>query len=161
MTKTAFSLEGFTAKPIGPERRRRRRTKFPSQKVLLTIEQVNYDRYAGAHADFRPPQVVAKLVDISDAGLGLETLFSLPLGFTVLVSCEIHSPNLCMGLQCRARVVQCQLWGNLNFRVGLSYEDMNYRRLLCAHQTYDALGPPPLLLPMAGPQPSGALPAEA
>ena len=161
MTKTGFTLEGFEAKPIGPERRRRRRTRYPSQKVLLTIEQVNYDRHAEAHAGCRLQQVIAKLVDISDAGLGLETVFSMPLGMTVLVSCEIHSPNVCMALQCRARVVQCQLWRDVNFRIGLSYEDISYRRLLCAHQTYDALGPSSPLVAMSGPRPSGSVPAEA
>ncbi len=78
----------------------------------------------------------ARVVDISPGGVGIEALAPLAVGSMVSLAGQLQGENLQMGLSGRARVVRCSGDGDGRFRIGLSCDDLHFRR----HSTAGAAG---------------------
>ncbi|HYM08290.1 MAG TPA: PilZ domain-containing protein [Terriglobales bacterium] len=79
------------------------------------------------------PTLAAKLVDISDGGVGVETAAPLEAGSFVSIRGELHSTRFCVGLQGRVRVAHCKHVKGGLFRVGLAFEGAFCRNIHCDH----------------------------
>ena len=73
--------------------------------------------------------VVGKLLDMSNGGLGLETNVALDLNSDVTISGELHGEGSDLQIQGRARVAHCVSANGSAFNVGLSFREVQYRRL--------------------------------
>jgi hypothetical protein len=92
----------------GERRHHRRSHKYRAESLKL--------EYAGR-------TLVAKLVDFSEGGLGIEMLGPLPHGSTVRISGQLHSADQAVDLHANARVAHCQYPENSVFRIGLEFQD--------------------------------------
>ena len=73
--------------------------------------------------------VEGKLLDMSDGGLGVETTVALDLNSDVTVSGELFGEGSNLQIQGCARVAHCvSVDGNV-FKIGLSFQEVKYRRL--------------------------------
>ncbi len=79
--------------------------------------------------------VSARLVDVSQGGLGLLTGFPLSVGSVVIVRGDLHSLDFCVEFLVRSQVVHCISQEDGSFRVGLSFvEEADYKDLPCEHE---------------------------
>jgi hypothetical protein len=85
--------------------------------------------------DYAGRALGAKLVDLSEGGVGLEMLGPLPLGSSVNLTGELRSADDCMELQGSARVAHCQYPEDSVFRIGLSFADMRHKKVECPEET--------------------------
>ena len=75
-----------------------------------------------------PRTFAAKLVDVTESGVGVEMYVPLVEGSTVALEGELANADLSLNLQGRARVVYCRCENGETFRVGLAYEEVAYRK---------------------------------
>ena len=77
----------------------------------------------------------ARLVDVSQEGLGLLTCIPLLVGSVVTVRGDLHSLDSCVEFLVRSQVVHCISQEDGSFRVGLSFvEEADYKDLPCEHE---------------------------
>ncbi len=73
--------------------------------------------------------VEGKLLDMSNGGLGVETAVGLDLNSDVTVSGELYGEGSNLQIQGRARVAHCVSVNGNVFKIGLSFQEVKYRRL--------------------------------
>jgi hypothetical protein len=88
---------------------------------------------------------VARVVDFSSGGVGVEMFEPLIVGAVVSASGELHSTDWCISLTGQARVTSCQGIEGAAFRIGFEFEDGSYRPLVCDHGQ-EAMPPAPALM---------------
>ncbi len=76
-----------------------------------------------------PRKFAAKLVDVSETGIGVEMFVPLVVGSTVAVAGDLHSPDYSLNLKGKARVIYCHCEKEGAFRIGLAYEQVAYRKI--------------------------------
>jgi hypothetical protein len=72
--------------------------------------------------------VAAKLIDGSEAGVGVETFVPLPVGSVVVVEGNLKEAGYALVLKGQARVTHAREMGNGTFRIGLWFDEVSYRR---------------------------------
>ncbi|MEX2300322.1 MAG: hypothetical protein WD733_05265 [Bryobacterales bacterium] len=72
--------------------------------------------------------LAAKLVDAGETGIGVDTCVALRVGSTVAVEGKLRHRSYSLALKGQARVVQARALGDGVYRIGLSFEDVAYRR---------------------------------
>jgi len=100
------------------ERRKHPRTRKPSSHTLKIV----WNDRTGA-----PRVVVARLIDTSDGGLGVETAVPVAVGSIVTVTGHPEANASGPEVQGRARVAACLLDGGGACRIGLSFEGLGQR----------------------------------
>lgn len=103
---------------VDRRRRTRRRTDLP-QPVKIS--------HAGPSGSART--FVAKLVDAGEDGLGVESMAPLSQGTTVHLSADLSNDDFALALTGPARVVHARETEPGHYRMGLSLEEVTYRRL--------------------------------
>lgn len=78
--------------------------------------------------------VTARLVDVSDGGVGVETGVPVPVGATVSIAGELHSSEFCVGIEGPVRVAHCRRCENGLFRIGLAFAGAVCRNIVCNHE---------------------------
>ena len=70
---------------------------------------------------------IAKLLDVSAGGLGVEISSDLPIGSSLSLAFEIECDDFCLEVEGSARVRYCVPFGTDHFRLGLAYESLRWR----------------------------------
>jgi hypothetical protein len=125
------------AAAVNAELRKRPRTSH-YRSVGLRIEPEQGVRAAGiggrgAEKSAHRKSIDASLIDVSKGGIGVETWVPLPLASTVKVVGELHSHGSCLEFESRASVVHCLSRESGAFRIGLAFDRVTCRRLVCRH----------------------------
>ena len=76
-----------------------------------------------------PRKFAAKLVDVSETGVGVEMFVPLVVGSVVRVAGDLYSSDYSLNLQGKARVIYCRCEKEGSFRIGLAYEQVAYRKI--------------------------------
>ena len=76
-----------------------------------------------------PRKFAAKLVDVSETGIGVEMFVPLVVGSTVAVAGDLYNSDYSLNVQGKARVVYCHCEKEGMFRIGLAYEQVAYRKI--------------------------------
>jgi hypothetical protein len=132
---------GGTAAPA--ERETRGGAKAAGSAAAERRKQLRTEKSRSEHLriEYHGKLLAAKLVDAGDGGLGAEMYVELQPGTAVAFAGELHSPFFCMKLHGRARVAHCRTRKEGVYRVGLAFEDINVRKLDCAHETGEPMPP--------------------
>ncbi len=72
--------------------------------------------------------IVAKLVDASPGGVGVEAFTRLSRGSRVLVRANLHATELDLAFSGEARVAHSREVGPGRYRIGLELDDVRYAR---------------------------------
>lgn len=83
-------------------------------------------RLCGGGEPSRP--IIAKLVDASSGGMGVETFARLKTGTRVLVKANLQSPELALALSGEGLVAHSREVGPGRYMVGLELERVSYAR---------------------------------
>ena len=78
--------------------------------------------------DGSPRTFAAKLIDANEEGVGVEMFVPLVEGSIVSLAGELSIPELSMNVQGQARVAYCRCENGGTFRVGLTYEEVSFRK---------------------------------
>ena len=113
-----LSLNGSEGLRIEPEAGGRRK-------------QPRSDRYIsrGLKINSGGREVDAELVDMSNGGLGVKTMFPIPVASSVLLTGELHGGETGVEIEGRADVTHCTPGNERPFRIGLNFEEVQYRRI--------------------------------
>ena len=103
---------------VDRRRRPRRRADLP-QPV-----RISHAGPSGAARTF-----VATLVDAGEDGLGVQSMAPLTQGMTVHLAADLSNDDFALALEGPARVVHARQIESGHYRMGLSLEQMTYRRL--------------------------------
>ncbi len=105
------------AQPL--ERRRRPRSGAPLPQGF----QITVDERGG-----QPRTLAAKLLDFNEAGVGVEMFVPVRAGSPVSVEGRLKSSELELLVSGSARVIHSRRLRDGNYRVGLSLDDVAYRK---------------------------------
>lgn len=83
-------------------------------------------RVCGGIEPVRP--IIAKLVDASECGVGVETFIRLKTGTRVMVKANLQSPELALALSGEGLVAHSREVGPGRYMVGLELEEVSYAR---------------------------------
>jgi hypothetical protein len=136
LNTSTLSAGGVPA-PAEREARGNAKAVVPDPASAERRKQLRTEKSRSEHLrlEYHGKLLAAKLVDASDGGLGAEMYVELQPGAAVAFAGELHSPFFCMKLHGRARVAYCRTREEGVYRVGLAFEDVNVRKLDCAHET--------------------------
>ena len=76
----------------------------------------------------RPRTVMAKLIDVSEGGIGIEAFVRLSRGTVIEIDGDWHSPDLALRIGGRARIAHVSEVGRGRFRIGLQFVDVALAR---------------------------------
>ena len=115
--RSAEAANGLAAEH--EEQRKHPRTKeFGSQQLLVCP-------YGAGNSEI----IHAVLWDFSDGGLGMESPEPLTPEGEVTISGELHGPLYSVAFRARARVAYCRSVTDENYRIGVEFREVSYRRL--------------------------------
>ena len=101
------------------ERRKRPRSGVPlPQGFHITVHE----------RDGKPRTFAAKLLDFNDEGVGVEMFVPVRAGSAVSVAGRLKSSDLELLISGSARVIHSRRLRDGNYRVGLSLDDVAYRK---------------------------------
>jgi hypothetical protein len=103
--------------PIDRRAAARRRIELPNAVEI---------RVCGGPKPSRP--IIAKLVDASSGGMGVETFTRLKAGTRVLVKANLQAPELALALSGEGLVAHSREVGPGRYFVGLELEEVNFAR---------------------------------
>jgi c-di-GMP-binding flagellar brake protein YcgR len=103
----------------GDQRRYRRVRDFGPQTLTITYSE----------ADGKSQDCNSKLWDFSEGGLGMDSPRAFQPGDLVRIQGALRGPAYSMEVSAKARVAYCRKVESKNYRVGVAFLDVAYRRL--------------------------------
>jgi len=100
----------------------RRREKRSRPRLPQALKVTFKDKSA------EPRSLPAKVVDFNRGGIGVDMFVPLPVGCLVEVEGDLHSADLSLSVQGRARVVHSRRDSDGNYRIGLELQEIALRK---------------------------------